>query len=96
MAVAEGAAPYPVGAHVWNGHNETKIPNPNNNSGKIYRLARAYSRSNEDFYAQPHAAISRDGHYVAFVSNMAYAHGGCPANFQSTTGCTEVYVVKVQ
>ena len=68
----------------------------NNNSNLVYRLARAYSRSNEDFYAQPHAAISRDGHYVAFVSNMAYAHGGCPANFQSATGCTDVYVIKVQ
>ena len=68
----------------------------NNNSGKIYRVARAYSRSNEDFYAQPHAAISHDGRYVAFQSNMAYAHTGCPANFQSTTGCTDVYVVKVQ
>ncbi len=68
----------------------------NNNSNLVYRLARAYSRSNEDFYAQPHAAISRDGHYVAFVSDMAYAHGGCPANFQSATGCTDVYVIKVQ
>jgi len=68
----------------------------NNNSGKTYRIARAYSRSNEDFYAQPHAAISRDGHHIAFASNMAYAHGGCPANFQSSTNCTDVYVLKVQ
>jgi hypothetical protein len=68
----------------------------NNNPNLIYRLARAYTRSNEDFYAQPHAAISRDGRYVAFGSNMAYAHGGCPANFQTTTGCTDVYVIKVK
>src|SRR5260370_22567889 len=68
----------------------------NNSSNLVYRLARAYSRSNEDFYAQPHAAISRDGHYVAFVSNIAYPHGGCPANFQSRTDCTDGIVMKLQ
>jgi len=68
----------------------------NNNSGNVYRVARAYSRSDEDFYAQPHAAISRDGRYLAFNSNMAYAHSGCPANFQTTSGCTDVYIVKVK
>ncbi|HEV2730176.1 MAG TPA: choice-of-anchor D domain-containing protein, partial [Terriglobales bacterium] len=67
----------------------------NNNSSNVYRVARAYSRSNEDFYSQPHAAISRDGRYLAFNSNMAYAHSGCPANFQMTTNCTDVYIVKV-
>jgi hypothetical protein len=45
----------------------------NNNASLIYRLARAYSRSDEDFYAQPRAAISRDGKYIAFDSDMAYA-----------------------
>ncbi len=68
----------------------------NNNSNSVYRLARAYSRSNEDFYTQPHAAISRTGKYIAFQSNMAYAHTGCPANFQTSTNCTDVYVIKVQ
>ena len=68
----------------------------NNNTNQVYRLARAYSRSNADFYAQPHAAISRTGKYVAFNSNMAYAHSGCPANFQTSTGCTDVYVIQVQ
>jgi len=68
----------------------------NNNSNYVYRLARAYSRGNEDFYATPRAAISRDGRYIAFGSNMAYAHGGCPANFQSSTGCTDVYLIKVK
>jgi hypothetical protein len=68
----------------------------NNNSKYVYRLARAYSRSDEDFYAQPHAAMSRDGRYIAFQSNVAYAHTGCPANFQTTTGCTDVYVLKVK
>jgi hypothetical protein len=68
----------------------------NNNISYVYRLARAYSRSNEDFFAQPHAAISRDGKYIAFNSNMAYAHAGCPSNFVSATGCTDVYLIKIQ
>jgi len=67
----------------------------NNNSNYVYRLARAYSRSNEDFGAQPHAAISRSGKYIAFTSNTAYAHSGCPANFQTATNCTDVFVIKV-
>jgi hypothetical protein len=68
----------------------------NNNSNLVYRLARAYARSDEDFYATPRASISRDGKYIAFDSNMAYAHTGCPANFQTATGCIDVYVIKVQ
>lgn len=67
----------------------------NNNPQYLYRLAYAYSRSDADFYAQPHAAISRDGKYVAFNSNMAFAHTGCPANFQTPTDCTDVYIVNV-
>src|SRR5438874_2274285 len=68
----------------------------NNNSNQVYRLARAYSRSGQDFNATPKAAISRDGKYLAFDSNMAYAHSGCPANFQTGTNCVDVYVIKVQ
>ncbi len=68
----------------------------NNNPNYVYRLARAYSRSGEDFDAQPHAAISRDGKYIAFGSDMAYAHTGCPANFQTNTDCTDVYVIKIK
>jgi hypothetical protein len=64
-------------------------------NSKIYRLARAYSRSDEDFFAVPRAAISRDGKYIAFNSNMAFAHTGCPANFYSSTGCTDVYIIKI-
>ena len=68
----------------------------NNNSNLVYRLARAYSRSSEDFNATPKAAISRDGRYLAFDSNMAYAHTGCLANMQNGTNCTDVYIVKVR
>jgi ASPM-SPD-2-Hydin domain-containing protein len=68
----------------------------NNNPSKIYRLAHARSRSAEDFNAEPKAAISRTGRYIAFSSDMAFAHTGCPANFQTTTNCTDVYVIHVQ
>ncbi len=68
----------------------------NNSSSKVYRLARGYSRTDEDFNAQLKAAISRDGKYIAFDSNMAYAHSGCPANFQTTINCTDVYIIKIQ
>jgi len=61
----------------------------------FYRLARAYSRSVEDYNANPKASISRDGKYIAFDSNMAYVNG-CPANFQNSTDCSDVYIVKVQ
>jgi len=67
-----------------------------NNPANVYRLARAYSRSAEDFNSNPKAAISRDGKYVSFDSNMAYAKAGCPANFQTPTNCTDVYVIKVR
>ena len=43
----------------------------------------------------PHAAISRTGKYIAFQSNMAYAHSGCPANFQFSTNCVDVYLIKI-
>ena len=59
----------------------------------IQRLAHARSRSAESYWAQPHAAISRDGKYVIFDSNMAYAQKGCPSGI---TDCSDVYLIKVQ
>lgn len=58
-----------------------------------YRLAHARSRSAESYWAQPHAAISRDGKYVVFDSNMAYAREGCPTNIED---CADVYLIKVR
>jgi hypothetical protein len=60
-----------------------------------YRLAHARSRSSEGYWAQPRAAISRDGKYVIFTSNMAYP-GGCPANMHVAGQCSDVYLIKVQ
>lgn len=62
---------------------------------QIYRLAHARSRSMESYWAQPHAAISRDGKYVVFTSNMAHPNG-CPANMHVPTECSDVYMVTVQ
>ena len=68
----------------------------------FYRLARAYSRSAENYNANPKGSISRDGKYIAFDSNKAFPNG-CPANFQRndidgtpTNDCSDVFVVKVQ
>jgi hypothetical protein len=57
-----------------------------------YRLAHARSRSAESYWAQPHAAITRDGKYVIFDSNMAYPNG-CPSGIRD---CSDVYLIKVQ
>jgi hypothetical protein len=61
--------------------------------GAIYRLAQARSRSAESYWATPRAAISRDGKYVIFDSNMAYAQAGCPTDMED---CSDVYLIRVQ
>lgn len=67
----------------------------NNNNGLIYRLAHARSRSGEGYWSQPHAAISRDGKYVIFTSNMANPDG-CPANMHVSNECSDVYLITIQ
>jgi hypothetical protein len=62
--------------------------------GATYRMAQARSRSAESFWAQPHAAISRDGKYVVFTSDMAYPNG-CPQNMHVAGVCTDVYLIQV-
>jgi hypothetical protein len=62
--------------------------------GATYRLAHARSRSAENYWATPRAAISRDGEYVVFTSNMAYPNG-CPAKMHAATECLDVYLIKV-
>jgi hypothetical protein len=63
--------------------------------GAIYRLAHARTRSAENYGAEPHAAISRDGKYVVFSSNMAYPNG-CPRSMHAASECTDVYLIKVR
>src|SRR5207249_4392690 len=36
IEAAVGAATWPVGAHVWNGHRPARIPNPTNTSGNAH------------------------------------------------------------
>src|SRR5690349_7932898 len=60
----------------------------------VYRLAHARSRSAEDYWSQPHAAISRDGKYVAFTSNMGFPNG-CSEKVHVKNECTDVYLIKV-
>jgi hypothetical protein len=60
----------------------------------IYRLAHTRSRSAENYDAEPHAAISRDGRYIIFSSNMAYPKG-CLKGMHSANECTDVYLIKV-
>ena len=61
----------------------------------VYRLAHARSRSMESYWAEPRAAISRDGKYVVFTSDMANPNG-CPANMHVANECSDVYLIKVQ
>jgi hypothetical protein len=61
----------------------------------VYRLAHARSRSMESYWAQPHAAISRDGKYIVFSSDMAHPNG-CPANMHVANDCSDIYMIKIQ
>ncbi len=61
----------------------------------IYRLAHARSRSAENYWATPRAAISRDGKYVVFSSNMAHPNG-CPSSMLVPNECMDVYLIKVR
>ncbi len=66
-----------------------------NNPLFVYRLAHARSRSNVNYWAQPHASISHDGKYVVFGSNMAFPNG-CPSSVPDPTDCSDVYVLKIR
>ncbi len=79
-------------SHNW-GLYEDEILLARVDGSAIYRLAHARSRSAESYWAQPHAAISRDGKYVIFDSNMAYAQTGCPSEI---VDCSDVYLIRVQ
>jgi len=61
----------------------------------IYRLAHARSRSAESYWATPRAALSRDGRYVIFSSNIAHPNG-CPAKMHVPEECTDVFLIKVR
>jgi len=61
-------------------------------TGDIYRLF--WSRTRDDsseFWGQQRAALSRDGKYIVFSSNMAYPGGNC--SNPSDLACSDVYLV---
>ena len=58
---------------------------------QIQRLAHHRSRTAEYYWAQSHAAISRDGKYVAFDSNMDISNSG----FVSPNQYSDVYLIPV-
>lgn len=105
LSFCDGRKP---GPELFKGSRGFQEPSPSNwdvyedeivlarvDGGAIYRLAHARSRSAESYWAQPHAAISRDGKYVVFTSNMAYPNG-CPRNMHAPNECTDVYLIKVR
>ena|SRR5438094_1962151 len=94
------------GPELFNNNKRFQVPSSSNwqlyedeiilariDGGAIYRLAHARSRSAESYWSQPHAAISRDGKYIVFDSNMAYVQGGCPSGIAD---CSDVYLIMVQ
>lgn len=63
-------------------------------SGDIYRIA--WSRTRDDsqsFWGQQRAALSRDGKYIVFSSNMAYPAGNC--SDPTDLACDDVYLVSL-
>jgi len=96
------------GPELFDGNRGFQAPSPANwrlyedeiilarvDGSAVSRLAHARSRSAEAYWAQPHAAISRDGKYVTFTSNMAYPEG-CSPNTHVPGDCTDVYLIKVR
>jgi hypothetical protein len=96
------------GPELFNNNRSFQAPSPSNwrlyedeitlariDGSAVYRLAHARSRSAEGYWEQPHAAISRDGKYVIFTSNMANPNG-CTEKMQVPNECTDVYLIKVQ
>ena len=57
-------------------------------------MAQARSRSAEGYWATPRAAISRDGKYIVFDSNMAYPNG-CSGKVHVKNECMDVYLIRV-
>jgi hypothetical protein len=60
--------------------------------GDVYRIA--WSRTRDDsssFWGQQRAALSRDGRYVVFSSNMAYPSGNC--SNPGDLACDDVYMI---
>jgi len=66
----------------------------NGDPSKLYRLALSHSRELEDYFAEPHAVISRSGNYILFGSNAAWGATGCGSD-GNPTDCDDLYLMKI-
>jgi hypothetical protein len=62
-------------------------------SSSVIRLVQTRNRSQVQFWAQTFGALSADGLYAVFSSNMAYANSGCPSNEHASGVCGDLYLV---
>jgi len=68
--------------------NYTSLSNSN-----VIRLAQTRNRSQVTFWAQTFGALSFDGLYAVFSSNMAYGNVGCPNPIHASGECGDLYLV---
>jgi hypothetical protein len=71
--------------------NYTALANNN-----VVRLAQTRNRSWSSagqYWAQTFGALSYDGLYGVFASNMAYASAGCPSNEHAAGQCSDLYLI---
>jgi hypothetical protein len=76
--------------------DEIILANVNNNSltgNGIWRLAHGYCLTEESFWNQCQASLSRDGKYIALNSGMQYGPTGCPRTWHSANDCENVYII---
>jgi len=73
---------------LWSAYSEELVLAKIDGS-QVYRLGYTWSRSAENYWAQPHAAISRTGKYMVFDSNFNISNTGF-------SQYSDVYLVKIQ
>ncbi len=61
---------------------------------KTERLTLSHSRELEDYFAEPHAVISRSGNYVIFGSNAAWGFDRMRER-RDPTDSDDLYLIKI-
>jgi len=62
-------------------------------NSNVIRIAQTRNRSQVQFWAQTFGAMSADGLYAVFSSNMAYGTSGCPSSEHVSGVCGDLYLV---
>jgi hypothetical protein len=62
-------------------------------NSNVIRLAQTRNRSQDTFWAQTFGALSFDGLYAVFSSNMAHGATGCPSSVHASDECSDLYLV---